>query len=85
MPASGTRLVVKLRTAKDEGPASAAERAAALLERLPAGSRLLRAPSRSGRLVFVLAPGQDAAAVANSIAGDPLVEYAEPDVVDRAS
>ena len=80
------QLVVQLATPGDGGDVDAQVKLA--LSSLPDGARVIRGPSRTGRLVVLL---PDNAAVdevmnsgADSIASNDAIRYVEPDVIDRA-
>jgi hypothetical protein len=77
------RLIVKLKTPTDTAEhaqlVDSAEAVAA-----EAGGSLVRPPSHTGRIVIELADGAEALTTARDFTKRNDVEYAEPDVVDRA-
>lgn len=77
------RVIVKLRPATEESPATL-DALAHTLEEAIDGGRMLRPPSRTRRVVLGIGAGADPAAVAAELADRDDVEYAEPDLVDRA-
>lgn len=77
VPRALSRVIVKLAQVDDPE-----RRAAELAERVP-GGRVVRVSGR-GRAVIAIDPGADTSAAARTLAAEPDVEYAEPDVEDRA-
>ena len=77
------RLIVKLKTPTDatEAVAMAGEAEAVAAD---AGGTLVRPPSHTGRLVIELGEGAKALDAAKKFTKRADVEYAEPDVIDRA-
>ena len=77
------RLIVKLKTPTDatEAVAMAGEAESVAAD---AGGTLVRPPSHTGRLVIELGEGAKALDAAKKFTKRADVEYAEPDVVDRA-
>src|SRR4051812_21037201 len=75
------RVIVKLRPRTDLDAVAAVQEIASAL---PAG-RVVRTPSRTGRIVYEIAPDAEVTAVAAELAGRDDVEYAEPDVIDHAA
>lgn len=80
------RLIVKLRAT--EGGAddiASLDRAVSTLSAAIPGSRLIRQPSPTGRLVLAVDPDVEVTQLAASLMKRDDVEYAEPDVVDHAA
>ena len=78
------RIVVKLRPLPEDSARSVDDVVSSLIEALPQG-RTLRPPGATGRVVFAVAPGTDVVELARQLSQRDDVEYAEPDVVDRAA
>lgn len=76
------RLIVKL---KASDHAESLERAVSEITAAIPGSRLIRRPSSSGRLLLAVDPSADVTELAASLMERDDVEYAEPDVVDHAT
>lgn len=76
------RIIVKLRPPENEQE-SAAALVSAISEEIPDG-RVLDPPRGAGRVVFAVEPGTDVAELAKRLSERDDVEWAEPDVVDRA-
>ncbi len=76
------RIVVKLRPPKTETE-SAEALVSAVSEAIPDG-RVLDPPRGEGRVVFAVEPGTDVVELAQRLSERDDVEWAEPDVVDRA-
>lgn len=75
------RVVVKL--APVEGEAALRDAVASILAEAD-GAAIVREPSPTGRVVLRIPEGTDVLQYAKRLAESPLVEYAEPDVVDTA-
>lgn len=77
------RLIVKFKPVPADSDRAAAEIVESVRKDLPAGV-VLRPAKASGRVLFGVAPDADVVKLAQEIASRPDVEYAEPDVIDRA-
>ncbi|WP_431283643.1 S8 family serine peptidase [Humitalea sp. 24SJ18S-53] len=75
------RIIVKLKAAEGDS-VQALESSMASIQAMVPGSRMLRAPSRTGRFVLILGEAENIPELALQLSRRDDIEYAEPDVID---
>lgn len=78
------RIIVKFRPIPRGSSATLDSYCEQVLALMP-GARLVRPVSSTGRAVFQLEPKADADAIIAQLSGMDSIDYAEPDIVDRAA
>ena len=78
------RLIVTFRADPEASAEMLEQRCETLLEIIPEG-KMIRPPSKSGRVVFSVDPNADLRRLAEEISRREDVEYAEPDIIDSAA